>query len=267
MMSACSLIISDITHTRHGGRHHKASHFLRRKGLSIWIDLDRLDEADGQSRLFSVDRFNLVGFSQSDHGPNFKSGQKPIALAGYVRDIAQQIAPNIKIKTVHLLTFPRILGAVFNPLSVYVGRDSSGADVFYIYEVRNTFGDMHSYIGTPTIAPATLEAEKIFHVSPFFPVAGSYRLRFRSECDSVSLTMRYFIDEQPALTAVLRGDRRHLDGREILRGLFKAGQFPLRPIVSIHIEALKLWLKKIPFYRRPLPPHAWSRATEFDKAE
>jgi DUF1365 family protein len=60
------------------------------------------------------------------------------------------VIPEKKVETVHLLTFPRILGAVFNPLSVYVAGDASGRDILYIYEVRNTFGDMHAYIGAPT---------------------------------------------------------------------------------------------------------------------
>jgi DUF1365 family protein len=266
-MSAVRLVISDILHTRHGGANHPASHFLRRRGLSLWIDLDRLGQADAQSRIFSVDRFNLLAFHQVDHGPNFKSGKALRSLAAYVRETAKRVAPSVSIASVHLLTFPRILGAVFNPLSVYVGRDARGEDVFYIYEVRNTFGDMHSYIGLPNAAALMLEARKIFHVSPFFPVSGVYRLKVRVVDDRVSLVMRYFLNEKPALTAVLRGKSRALNGREIVRGLLQARQFPYRPIVSIHVEALKLWLKKIPFYPRPAPPPKWSRAVSLDEVE
>ena len=160
-MSACDLVVSDIIHTRHSGEHHPASHVLRRSGLSIWIDLDRLHEANRQSLFFSVDQFNLLGFHQADHGPNFKSKAALVQLGDYVRQIAGEVIPEKKVETVHLLTFPRILGAVFNPLSVYVAGDASGRDILYIYEVRNTFGDMHAYIGAPTPNHATLEAEKI----------------------------------------------------------------------------------------------------------
>ena len=266
-MSAVRLVVSDILHTRHGGANHPASHFLRRRGLSLWIDLDRLDEAAAQSRFFSVDRFNLLAFHQADHGPNFKSGMAAVPLAAYVRETARRFVPDISIASVHLLTFPRILGAVFNPLSVYVGRDARGEDAFYIYEVRNTFGDMHSYIGAPHASAMMLEAKKIFHVSPFFPVSGYYRLKVRVGDDRVSLVMRYFLNGRPALTAVLRGWGRQVSGQAIIRGLWQARQFPFRPIVSIHIEALKLWLKKIPFYPRPAPPPKWSRAIPFDDVE
>ena len=72
-MSACDIVVSDIVHTRHGGPHHPASHILKRSGLSIWIDLDRMEQAARQSLFFSVDSFNLLAFHQRDHGPNFKS--------------------------------------------------------------------------------------------------------------------------------------------------------------------------------------------------
>lgn len=266
-MSAVDLVLSDIVHIRHGGAHHPAVHVLRRKGLSLWLDLDQLDAADRQSRLFSVGRFNLLGFYQTDHGPNFTAGKMVMPLADYVRDMAAKLAPGAAVDRVYLLTFPRLLGAVFNPLSVYVARDRAGDDIVYIYEVRNTFGDMHAYVGTPRQSGAMLYADKIFHVSPFFPVAGGYRLKIRVKDQAISLVMRYFIDNAPALTATLRGRRWVLSGASIVRLLWQAGQLPFRPIVAIHFEALKLWAKKLPFYRRPEPPAPWSRACESDKAK
>jgi len=264
--AACDIVVSDIIHTRHGGDHHPASHVLRRSGLSIWIDLDQLAEANRQSLFFSVDRFNLLGFQQRDHGPNFKSNAPLVSLGDYVRQIAAELIPEKTVKTAHLLTFPRILGVGFTPLSVYVACDAAGLDLLYIYEVRNTFGDMHAYIGTPSSGAAILEADKIFHVSPFFPVEGCYRLRLRLDARSIKLAMRYLIADRPALTATMRGTRMRLGTGTLLYSLFAARQFPFRPIISIHFEALKLWLKKLPFFPRPIPPTRWSRAKDFDKA-
>ena len=127
-MTACHLVRSRIDHTRHG----TPSHFLSRKGLSIWIDLDRLVEAGRQSAFFSVDRFNLLSFHQSDYGPNFRRPGKVIPLADYARAQALDICPDLEIATVHLLTFPRILGVAFNPVSIYVLRDAVGRDAMYI---------------------------------------------------------------------------------------------------------------------------------------
>ena len=245
-------------------RHGTPSHFLSRKGLSIWIDLDRLAEAGSQSACFSVDRFNLLSFHQSDYGPNFRRSGAVTPLSEYVRAQARDICPDLQVASAYLLTFPRILGVAFNPVSVYVLRDNAGADRVYIYEVRNTFGDMHSYAGVADGADTVLEATKIFHVSPFFPVAGEYRLRISADAQSerVQLLMRYTMDGVASLTATLRGKRESLTNLSVVRSLLATRQWPLRPLVSIHVEAVRLWLKKVPFYRRPEPPQPWSRARD-----
>lgn len=266
-MSACEIVVSNIVHTRHSGSHHAASHILKRAGLSIWIDLDRMEQAAEQSFLFSIDKFNLISFHQRDHGPNFRSEAPVVPLGHYVRQIAAELLPNQTLGSVHLLTFPRVLGAGFNPLSVYVARNFAGVDVLYIYEVRNTFGDMHAYVGTPSGKSVTMIADKILHVSPFFPLDGFYRLRLRVDNRFIKLAMRYFIAGRPALTATLRGTCERLTDWAIVASLVKTCQYPFRPIISIHIEALKLWLKKVPFYKRPEPPALWSRAKDFDGAE
>jgi DUF1365 family protein len=259
-MGACQLVRSRIDHTRHG----TPSHFLSRKGLSIWIDLDRLDEAGRQSALFSVDRFNLLSFQQADYGPNFRRVGMITRLADYARSQASDICPGIEIATVHLLTFPRIFGVAFNPVSIYVLRDGEGRDVMYIYEVRNTFGDMHAYIGRVDSGQAVLRADKILHVSPFFPVSGDYRLRFRAPEDrpAVRVLMRYSDSGLPRLTATLRGAREQLTNLGIVKALAATGQWPLRPLVSIHFEAARLWWKRARFHRRPEPPGPWSRAED-----
>ena len=260
-MTACRLVISQIDHTRHG----KPSHFLTRKGLSLWINLDQLDRADHMSALFSVDKFNLLSFRQRDHGVNFKSKAPLVKLADYARTRAAELCPDEEITSVHLLTFPRIFGLVFNPVSVYVLCDQTGAERVHIYEVRNTFGDMHSYIGKVTQSHTTMLAEKRLHVSPFFANSGHYRLKIRVLGDRLRLLMRYIQGDKVALTATLRGDMRDLSSKSVLIGLILTGQWPLRPLLSIHIEALKLWIKKVPFFSRPDPPKMWSQAKDIGK--
>ena len=257
-MSACTLVPSQIHHTRHG----TPSHFLRRKGLSIWIDLDDLDTANGQSTLFSVDRFNLLSFAQRDYGPNYRHSKPVEPLAGYARRLAGELCPDVVIASVHLLTFPRVLGVAFNPVSVYVLRDGDGRDALLIYEVHNTFGDVHSYAGRPGHDGAVLQATKLFHVSPFFPMDGEYRLMIRAGGSDapVRLLMRYLSNGSARLTATLRGLPERMTTWGIVKGLCKTGQWPLRPLMSIHFEAVKLWIKKVPFHRRPEPPAAWSEA-------
>ena len=256
-MAASDLMISDIHHTRHG----QPSHFLARRGLSIWIDLDQLAAANRQSRFFSVGQFNVMSFFESDYGPNFGNKKPVTSLSAYVRDMASKILPHAHVAHVRLLTFPRIMGVSFNPLSVYVAQNDLGVDILYIYEVRNTFGDMHAYIGTPVDGHSILEAQKIFHVSPFFPVSGRYRLHIRHDQAQIKLVMRYLIGTKPALTATMRGGVAPLSNRSLWAGLWRTGQWPLRPLLSIHVEAAKLWMKNLQFYKRPSPPASpWSQA-------
>ena len=261
-MPACSLVRSEINHTRHG----TPSHFLARRGLSIYIDLDDLAAADRQSFLFSIDRWNLLSLHVVDYGPNFEKKSKLQDLAAYARQMAANLIPSTDIGSVHLLTFPRIFGLAFNPVSVYVLRDKAGADCLYIYEVRNTFGDMHSYVGRVHSAGTTLTATKIFHVSPFFPIEGEYSLKVRAGVDkNVRILMRYVMNGKPQLTATLRGTCETLTNISVVKNLIATRQWPMRPLLSIHVEAAKLWFKKAPFFKRPKPPQQWSKAKELRK--
>ena len=128
MIAACDLFISNIHHTRHGPPHH----FLARRGLSIWIDLDHLEQANQQSRFFSVGRFNVLSFFEADYGPNFRQTKPAVSLSAYARDLAGKILPDANVAHVRLLTFPRIFGVSFNPLSVYVAQNDKGVDILYI---------------------------------------------------------------------------------------------------------------------------------------
>jgi DUF1365 family protein len=257
MMTACSLVQSQIIHIRHG----EPSHRLERKGLSIWIDLDHLDQADRQSLFFSVGRLNLMSFHETDHGWNFKSKENPRPLAEYARGMAKKVLPNKPIDHVRLLTFPRILGMSFNPISVYL-CSSAGQDVLVIYEVRNTFGDMHSYVGVLEEGQSVShEVKKHLHVSPFFSMEGGYRLRIKASAGLMRLLIRYTHGRDLRLTATLRGDITSLTTSSLWLGLLTTGQLPMRPWMAIHWEAVKLWFKKVQFFKRPEPqPKSWTLA-------
>ena len=262
-MTACDLVISDIVHIRHtapkGGEGATISHKLARKGLSVWIDLDHLDEVGRQSILFSVGGFNLLSFSERDYGPNFKTKGEITPLNQYARELAAEVLPDVEIVSVKLLTFPRILGIAFNPISVYVLNDGS-RDAAVIYEVRNTFGDMHSYVGVIEDNEKSVHhVEKKLHVSPFFSMDGGYRLKIRDGHEDLSLVINYHHDEIPLLTATLRGIKEEMSSLAILKGFARTRVFPMRPLMSIHIEAIKLWLKRVQYFRRPAPdPSLWT---------
>lgn len=252
---ACQLVLSDIHHTRHSPR----PHFLKRPGLSLLIDLDRLEQAAQQSWFFSVGRLNLLSFYPSDYGCFHKSAkqmEKADDLASYIRSLAKDYGVSHPLGRIELLTFPRIMGVSFNPLSVYRCFDQDNQLRLVVYEVHNTFGEAHSYVGIcDEKGRASLhETDKIFHVSPFFDVQGQYQLLVSQREDYYRLIIRYRREGKLALTATLRGSITSMTGLSILSSLVKTRQWPMRPWFAIHVEAAKLFFKRLTYFSKPEPP-------------
>ena len=109
--------------------------------MSLLIDLDRLEEADRQCSLFGVNRAALYSFNEADHGERDGS-----SLRAYAQRCAAEHGIDLTGGRVLLLCYPRLLGYTFNPLSVYFCYRADGALALMIYEVRNTFGDIHAYV-------------------------------------------------------------------------------------------------------------------------
>src|SRR5512135_1659643 len=134
---AASLYFGDVMHARLKPMGHRFSYRV----MSLLIDLDRLDEADRRSPLFGVNRAALYSFHEADHGERDGSS---------LRDYAQRCAAKHDIDLtggrVALLCYPRLFGYGFNPLSVYFCHRAGGELALVIYEVRNTFGQIHSYV-------------------------------------------------------------------------------------------------------------------------
>ena len=253
----CHLVLSEIIHNRHG----TPAHELKKPGFSVLLDLDRLDEANRTSWLFSVNRFNLISFHEADFGPNHKSKRTKngplVSLSAYIRSLAQEHFDPQKIKKIEMLAFPRILGMAFNPITIYRCLDHDNKDCFRVYEVHNTFGDSHSYasvISTGTDTVPLHKVDKMMHVSPFFDVDGYYQLAIRRSETALKLMVRYCKGKSTLLTATLTGEIVPLSTARLLKVIILSGHFPMRPLMSIHYEAVKLFLKGVRFHRRPLPP-------------
>jgi DUF1365 family protein len=158
-----------------------------------------------------------------------------------------------------LQTFPRIFGFVFNPVSFWFCHDRDGALRAVLAEVRNTFGDRHNYLVAhadqrPITATDTLTARKIFHVSPFFPVAGEYRFRFDLSAGRRRVVLDYWLDGERVLATALQGVPQTLDATTARRALLRQPLLTLGVVWRIHWQALRLWLKRAVFHSRPQPP-------------
>ncbi|MDD7971391.1 DUF1365 domain-containing protein [Roseinatronobacter alkalisoli] len=210
-------------------------------------------------RLMVRNRAGLVSLRDRDHGgiPGQGTG------AAWVRQVldAQGLA-GATDGAVLLLTQPRILGHLFNPVSFWLCHDSAGGLRAVIAEVSNTYGDRHSYLcvkpdQSVITAQDDLRAQKVFHVSPFQPVAGRYAFRFDITPEKVSIRIAYSqTDEAPGagLVATLAGPRAGLTNRRLLGAMLRRPFGSRRVLALIHWQALKLWWRGAPFRPRPEPP-------------
>ena len=244
--------MSQVDHIRgqtfHGRKGAVANRF--RYGVDYLL-LDP-ETAEGPA-LFSVNRGNLVSLHDSDHGGAPRQGRG----AGWVRAVlAAHALPDCA--RILLLAQPRVLGHVFNPVSFWLCHDATGALRVVIAEVSNTFGDRHSYLchredHGPIVAEDHLSATKIFHVSPFQPVAGGYVFRFDIRPDRIGIWIDYTAGEG-GLIATLTGRRAPLTNRAILAACLRRPFGSRRVLALIHWQALKLALKGAVYRPRPTPP-------------
>ncbi|MGV6839671.1 MAG: DUF1365 domain-containing protein [Planktomarina sp.] len=235
-------------HTYHG-RKGKIENAFRYSIDYVLIDLD----APGPlPKLFALDRFNVASLRAKDHGGPPKNGEG-VAWAKRVFDKAG-FAP----AKVMLLAQPRFWGHVFNPVSFWLAYDEHGNLKAVIAEVTNTFGDRHSYLChhddfTTITRDDSLTARKIFHVSPFQPIAGGYVFRFDITDDKIGIWID-FSHEGGGLIATLTGPRKALTNGSIIKAAIRRPLGSWRVLALIHWQALKLWRKGAAYRNRPTPP-------------
>jgi uncharacterized protein len=240
-VDAASLYFGKVMHARLKPVGHRFSYRV----MSLLIDLDRLDAADRQSPLFGVNRAALYSFNEADHGDRDGS---PLRTYAQVR--AAEHGIDLTGGRVLLLCYPRLLGYTFNPLSVYFCYRADSGLALIIYEVRNTFGDIHAY--TLPVTPEAISGagirqqhDKLFYVSPFIEMAMRYHFRVLPPGDSVKLRILETDRDGPLLAATFNGHRRVLNTLALLGSFFALPLAPVKIIAAIHWEALRLWLKRV----------------------
>ncbi len=204
-------------------------------------------------RLFGRNRRGVMALHDCDHGGTVGAGQGTV----WVRQVLSAHGISLGGR-IDLLAQPRVLGHVFNPVSFWLIHDDAGVMRCVIAEVGNTFGDRHSYLcRLPDLAPITadsvLAADKIFHVSPFQPIAGGYTFRFDITPDAVDIRIDY-TRGAGGLVATLTGQRRPLTDAGILRAILRRPFGSRRVLALIHWQAIKLWWKGATFRRWSKPP-------------
>lgn len=253
--AAAMLYLGQVMHARMKPKVHRFTYSV----YALVIDIARLGECSTASAIFSVNRFNLLSFHERDHG----SGDgRP--LKDHVFKMLLDAGVKQQVKRVLLMCYPRVLGFTFNPIAVYFCYGETDELVAVIYEVRNTFGDMHTYVA-PLRANELSEAgvrqerQKLFHVSPFMDMGMHYRFRLRPPMDDLAVRILETDQTGPILAATFVGQRKDLTTASVADAFLRIPLVTLKVVGGIHWEAMKLWFKGIRFFGRPPPPPAISQ--------
>lgn len=213
------------------------------------IDIDRLDEADRQSALFSVEGPNLFSFSRKDHG-----ARDGLPLRPWAEQMLATAGVTLDGGAIRLVTLPRHLFYKFSPISLWYGYGPSGDLRGIIYEVNNTFGDTHAYVAAASKNRSQHEAGKAFHVSPFFDVTGTYRFTLRAPDDRLSVVVESLKDGTRLHMANIIARRQPATARTLLATALSRPVSSLGVTLGIHWQALKIWLRGATYRPRPTPP-------------
>ncbi|TVR96738.1 MAG: DUF1365 domain-containing protein [Rhodospirillales bacterium] len=245
---ASALYRGVVVHQRVRPRRHRLTYRV----FSLLLDLDELPRLGRALRLFAYNRFGLFSFLDRDHGPGHAAPLRP-----YVENQLRRAGIDLAGGAIRVLCYPRILGYVFNPLSVFFCHHRDGALAALIYEVNNTFGERHSYL-IPVVdaAPGPIRqgCTKRFYVSPFNPVEGTYRFRVEPPGDRLALVINQDDAAGPVLHAAFRGERASLSDRALLAAFVRYPLMTVKVIAGIHWEAFRLWRKGLRLVDRPAPP-------------
>jgi len=240
----------------------------------LMLPLRSLQQLERQPGEWHINTPGLLSFFETDHGDG-RPPQQGGAMA-WLDELLQREGIHDATGEVWLHTYPRVLGYTFKPVSFWychrAAGDQDGALRAVVVEVNNTFGERHCYVLAAPRYGVEQRASKVFHVSPFNPVQGHYRFRFmRSNQDGQERTVARidYHDDAPSQhgvtaahdTALLQtsvsGTLQPINAAALRRALWRYPAMTLAVVLHIHTQALRLWLKKVPFFSKPAPPKAF----------
>lgn len=272
------LYVGKVRHRRYRPKEHELSYRV----WHLLLDLDELDDLNRDVRGFGRNRRALVEFRDADHFDPSPGGFSGFGARANRRGRGDQRPVRDKLRSllaardvelpdgpVQVLTYPRVLGFTFNPVSFWYCHDRDGALQVIVAEVNNTFGDAWSYVLTD-LEPIPgggirAHAQKVLHVSPFLPIEDhEYTFTIRPPVAADGSRQAVHMDVlapdpdvaelTKILDATLVESREPLTSRSLLRAFVTHPLVTLHTVIGIHWQAAKLWFgRKARFHGRPEP--------------
>lgn len=250
-MTVSAIYHGQVVHTRCRPVRHR----LKYRMMWLLLDLDELPLLSRRLRGFSLNRFNLVDFRERDHGDGSAT-----PLRAQIGQLLRRAGIEPADGAIRVLCMPRVLGTIFNPLSVFFCHRADGGLQAMLYEVNNTFGDRHAYVVPVAAADAHRPIQrqscaKKLHVSPFMDMAMNYRFRVALPAEHAVVVIEAHDADGLMLAAAYAGQRHALTDANLLRAFIMRPLLGVQVLGAIHWEALKLWRKGMRLRVRP-QPHA-----------
>ncbi len=237
----------------------------------VYLDLDELEEASKKLFLFSYNKWNALSFFDKDHFKfvSQKSQNAEIIAREMVSFEAEKyLNKNTKerlkiliselqfgfdLEKVYVLTNLRNFGYIFNPVSFYYCFDSAGKFRAMFSEVNNTFGDQKMYyckIDNPEAELFSDTQRKNYYISPFISYDNNLHWQFKIPGDKIMMAIDSIKNDRIELKTLVTGSRKALNNFNLLWVILRYPMVTLMAIILIHYQALKLFIKKIRFYRK-----------------
>lgn len=239
-----ALYVGKVGHTRL----RPFRHGFEYRVYTLLLDLDELPEVSRSLRLFSHNRFNLFGLADRDHGARDGTG-----LRAWVNEQLDAAGVDLAGGPVRLLSFPRVLGYTFDPLTIWYCYHADGSLRAVLHEVKNTFGEQHTYL-IRVDEDLSHRFAKEFFVSPFMDMEATYAFAMSVPGERLSVGITQSDDDGDLLRASIRASRLQLSDRNLMRLFVTHPLLTLKVIAAIHWQGFRLWRKGAPYRRRPAPP-------------
>jgi uncharacterized protein len=252
-MNSC-LYKCNVMHNRLEPKKHSFHYGI----FMFCLDLDEIELLSRKFRLMSRNRFNLFSFRDNDHLQWPEAVASRSTVKERITSYLKQQGVDIGKGRIMLVTHLRTLGYIFNPVSFYYCFDEAGQPLCAVVEVCNTFREMKVYfIGKDQLKDGKfhLNTKKYFYVSPFVELDTNFDFNLNIPGEKLSVRIDDFKEDRRFFISTLKGEKKTLSDANLLFYFFRFPLITLRVIFLIHWEALKLWVKRIPYHAKAANIH------------